>query len=180
MGRPPSGGPLPDAAAPAGVEIRPARRRDAAGIVDLRRDLAAEERFIRAETVDESVRDVRTGLGRTWRRDAASIVAVAGRRVVGHLAIVREPDPVTAHVASLGMGVAASWRRRGIGAALLAEAFRWARWAGVEKISLSVYPDNEPARRLYERFGLVEEGRLTGHSKKRDGYRDEVVMGRWL
>ncbi|HWC32914.1 MAG TPA: GNAT family N-acetyltransferase [Actinomycetota bacterium] len=180
MGRPPSGGPIPEAVAPAGVEIRPARRRDAAGILEVRRELAAEERFIRTEVVSESVRDTRARLARTWTREAASIVAVADRRVVGHLGVARELQPVTAHVASLGMGVTKALRRRGVGAALLAEAFRWARWAGVEKLALSVYPENEPALRLYERFGFVEEGLLTGHSKKATGYRDELVMARWL
>jgi putative acetyltransferase len=43
-----------------------------------------------------------------------------------------------------------------------------------------VYPDNQAARALYRKFGFEEEGRLTGHSKKRIGYLDEVVMGRWL
>jgi putative acetyltransferase len=80
----------------------------------------------------------------------------------------------------VGMVIAPEWRDRGVGSALLAEAFRWARWAGVEKISLSVYPHNDRALRLYERFGFVPEGRLTGHSKKSYGYDDEIVMGRWL
>lgn len=179
MARPPSGGPVPEAAAPSGVEIRPARGRDARGILDLRRELAAEG-LIRTERVSDSVRDMRVQLARTWTRESASLVAVAGGRVVGHLGIAREPHPVTAHVASLGMGVTSAWRRRGVGTALLAEAFRWAAWAGVEKLTLTVYPDNELARRLYERFGFVDEGRLTGHSKKAAGYRDELVMGRWL
>jgi putative acetyltransferase len=100
--------------------------------------------------------------------------------VIGNLGLSREPNPVTRHVASLGMHVAGDWRSRGVGSALLAEAFRWARWAGVEKLALTVYPDNDRARRLYEKFGFVEEGRLTGHSRKRHGYEDEIVMGRWL
>jgi RimJ/RimL family protein N-acetyltransferase len=67
-----------------------------------------------------------------------------------------------------------------VGAALLSAAIRWARWAGVEKIGLSVYPGNVAAIRLYQRFGFAEEGRLTGHSKKSYGYEDEIVMGLWL
>src|SRR5439155_24175266 len=76
--------------------------------------------------------------------------------------------------------VAAEWRERGVGSALLAEAIRWARDVGVEKVALSVFPDNGNARALYRKFGFVEEGRLTGHSKKSIGYRDEIVMGLWL
>jgi putative acetyltransferase len=50
----------------------------------------------------------------------------------------------------------------------------------VEKLELTVYPDNDAARALYTKFGFREEGRLTGRSKKAIGYRDEVVMGCWL
>ena len=50
----------------------------------------------------------------------------------------------------------------------------------MEKIALSVYPDNRGgAAALYAKFGFVVEGRLSGHSKKAAGYADEVVMGRW-
>jgi ribosomal protein S18 acetylase RimI-like enzyme len=62
----------------------------------------------------------------------------------------------------------------------MTEAFRWARGAGIEKLALTVYPNNQRALNLYKKYGFVEEGRLTGHSKKAYGYEDEVVMGRWL
>ena len=62
----------------------------------------------------------------------------------------------------------------------MGEAVRWARAMDVEKLALSVFPDNVAALALYRRFGFVEEGRLTGHSKKEIGYRDEVLMGLWL
>jgi putative acetyltransferase len=78
------------------------------------------------------------------------------------------------------MMVAPDWRGRGVGSALMTEAVRWARETKVEKLALSVYPDNEAALGLYRRFGFEEEGRLSGHSRKRLGYFDEIVMGRWL
>jgi putative acetyltransferase len=100
--------------------------------------------------------------------------------VIGSLSIARDDGAITRHVSSLGMSVDREWRGRGVGSALLAEAFRWARWSGVEKVTLTVYPENERALALYRKFGFTEEGRLTGHSKKSYGYEDEVIMGRWL
>jgi L-phenylalanine/L-methionine N-acetyltransferase len=144
-------------------------------------EVAAERRFIRTEEVTGTrARVARSRFRRPWTPERADIVAVADGVVVGHLGVGREEGPVTAHVASLGMAVLRSWRGRGVGSALLVEAFRWARWAGIEKLALSVYPDNEAALALYRRFGFVEEGRLSGHSKKSFGYQDEIVMGRWL
>jgi putative acetyltransferase len=161
--------------------VRPARPGDLRTFFELLRRVASEGRFIRTEVVPRSrLRSFRRQFRRSWTEEDASLVAVAGGRVVGHLHIGREEHPVNRHVASLGMMVARELRGRGIGTALLAEAIRWAGEAGVEKIALTVYPDNEAARRLYRRFGFQEEGRLTGQSKKRAGYQDEIVMGLWL
>jgi GNAT superfamily N-acetyltransferase len=57
----------------------------------------------------------------------------------------------------LSLGVVRVWRRRGIGAALLAATLSLARAAGHPALSLSVEADN-PARRLYERAGFVRGG----------------------
>jgi L-phenylalanine/L-methionine N-acetyltransferase len=180
-GRPAGGGPVPDAPPPPGVVVRPARPRDRRQIVDLIATVAAERRYIRTEEVDSArSRKQKEWARRSWTVDRANLVAVADGRVVGNLGMAREDGAVSRHVASLGMAVAPEWRGRGLGSALLAEAFRWAEWAGVEKVLLTVYPHNDRAINLYRKFGFVEEGRLSGHSKKSYGYEDEIVMGRWL
>src|SRR5437867_2396371 len=78
-------------------------------------------------------------------------------------------DPVTRHVATLGMFVVADRRSRGIGSALMAEAIRWARRHGVLRIELAVYPHNEAAIALYRKFGFDVEGRLVRHARKSYG-----------
>jgi putative acetyltransferase len=135
---------------------------------------------VRSEEVRHSVRTYRSRFRRPWTDREAQVVAVEGRRIVGHVYIAREEHPVTSHVATLGIAVAADLRGKGIGTALLGEAFRWARRVGIEKIVLSVYPHNAAAVALYRRFGFVEEGRLVGHSRKRHGYEDEVMMATWI
>ena len=181
MSRPPSGGPIPEIVVPPGVEVRPGTWRDARGLLDLLDRVGAEGRYIRSERVTpERARRIRRSLREPWTREAANIVAVSEDRVIGNLGIAREPSRETRHIASLGMAVIEEWRGRGVGSALLAEAFRWAAWTGVEKIALSVYPHNQRAVNLYKKFGFVEEGTLSGHSKKSHGYEDELLMGRWL
>jgi diaminopimelate decarboxylase len=180
-----SAGTTASAASPAaplvgGVEIRPATPRDAASFLDLYRAVAAEGGSIRTERVAGGIRRYRRRLRSSWTDREANIVAVAGDRVIGSLGITRDEHPVTRHVATLGMFVAEGWRGIGIGTALLNEALRWAGSVGVEKLELTVYPANAPARALYGRFGFVEEGTLARHSKKAYGYEDEVLMGLWL
>jgi len=164
-----------------GFVVRPALPKDAASFLDMWREVVAERRFVRSDSVRRSARYYRRRyFRRSWTAERVSLVAVSGGRVVGHLTADREEGSVTRHVASLGMAVARDWRRRGIGSALLNEAIRWARALGIEKLALSVYPGNEAALGLYRRFGFREEGRLSGHSKKSIGYMDEIVMGLWL
>jgi putative acetyltransferase len=178
---------LPDHGAPpasggeADFVVRPARPKDARSFLEMWRTVVAEKQFVRSETVSRSVAYYRRHyFRRSWTDDQASLVAVLGDRVIGHLNVAREEGPMTRHVASLGMAVDPDWRGRGVGSALMTEVIRWAREMGVEKLALSVYPHNEAALALYRKFGFKEEGRLTGHSKKSIGYVDEIVMGLWV
>ena len=165
---------------PAGIEVRPANARDARGVMGLVAEVAAERRFIRTERIASPPGEFRARLRRSWTADGAEIVALDGTIVVGHLGVAREAAPALRHVASIGMSVRRAYRGRGVGSALMAEAIRWAREVGVEKLSLSVFPHNAAAIALYRKFGFVEEGVFRGHTKKSYGYEDEVVMARWL
>ena len=165
---------------PEGVTIRLARPKDAGSYREFWAAVVAERRFVRSEQVRHPVRYYRRRFREPWTSREAQILAVENRRVIGQVYIQREEHPVTRHVASLGIAVAADRRGMGIGTALLTEAMRWAREAGVEKVILSVYPHNSAALALYRRFGFVEEGRLARHSRKSYGYEDEILMATWL
>jgi ribosomal protein S18 acetylase RimI-like enzyme len=117
---------------------------------------------------------------RSWGSDRVDLIAAADDRVIGHLTAAREEGTTCHHVASVGLAVAADWRGLGVGSSLMREAIDWGRQVGVEKLALSVFPHNQAAIEMYRRFGFVEEGRLSGHSKKSIGYVDEILMGLWL
>lgn len=167
-------------AKPPGIVFRPAEPRDARPFQSFWRAIVAEGRYVRTEEVDTPTRVYRGRFRGSWTDREAQVVALDGGRVVGHVFVQREVHPVTRHVATLGIAVAADHRGRGIGATLMGEALRWARSVGVEKIMLSVYPHNRAAIALYRRSGFVEEGRLVGHSRKSSGYEDEILMSVWI
>jgi RimJ/RimL family protein N-acetyltransferase len=108
--------------------------------------------------------------------NAAVFVAEDEGRIVGRLSIARDQHPASRHVADLGLMVAASHRRRGIGTALLRAAVEWARTSGVRKLELHVFPYNEAAIALYEGFGFVREGYRRAHYRRGDEYVDAILM----
>ncbi|HVF08304.1 MAG TPA: diaminopimelate decarboxylase [Actinomycetota bacterium] len=166
---------------PAGVTVRPARPADAGSYLAFWHAIVAEEGNVRTERVTGTARTYRRRFRHPWTDRTAQIVATdAGGRLIGHLYIEREAHPVTRHVASLGIAVAADARGLGVGSALMAEAMRWARLVGVDKVVLSVYPGNRAAIGLYRRFGFVQEGRLARHSRKAYGDEDEILMAAWI
>jgi RimJ/RimL family protein N-acetyltransferase len=158
--------------------IRPADPRDAAELVALAEAVGSEpEGWLISDSRWRSVGEERRYLRAVRKHpDAAVFVAQVDDRIVGRLSVARDPHPASHHVADLGLMVAAGARRRGIGFALLAEAVTWARRVGVRKLELHVFPHNEPAIRLYERFGFVREGYRKKHYRRGREYVDAILM----
>lgn len=160
------------------ISIRPAEGSDASELVALAAAIGGEPGgwLLTTETW-RPVSDERRYLKAVRRHaDAAVFVALDGDRIVGRLSLARDPHPASAHVADLGMMVAASHRRRGIGRKLLDEAVAWARGANVEKLELHVFPWNEPALRLYEDFGFEREGLRRRHYVRNGVAVDALLM----
>jgi RimJ/RimL family protein N-acetyltransferase len=165
------------------LRLRAADPADAAALVALASAVAAEpEGWLLADARWRSVADERRYI-RSLRRypHAALLVAETDQGLVGRLSIARDPHPASAHVADLGLMVAASHRRQGIGAALLASAEEWARAAGISKLELHVFPHNAPALALYEKHGYEREGYRRNHYRRPDGgLVDAILMAKLL
>ena len=160
------------------IAIRPARPEDAATLVALGSTVGREpEAWLLSTDGWRSVGEERRYLRALKRHpDAAVFVAEDDGAIVGRLSVARDPHTASRHVADLGLMVAASHRRRGIGRALLEQAVAWARDAGVSKLELHVFPWNEPALRLYEQFGFEREGLRKQHYRRGGEYVDVILM----
>jgi RimJ/RimL family protein N-acetyltransferase len=161
-----------------GFEIREAVPADAPGLVALARAVGDEPEgwLLSAEEWRGAAAERRYLRAVRRSPNAAVFVAEVPKGLVGRLSVARDPHPASFHVADLGLMVAADHRRRGIGRALLEQAVKWARANGIAKLELHVFPYNEPALALYERFGFVREGYRRRHYRRAGEYVDAILM----
>jgi RimJ/RimL family protein N-acetyltransferase len=164
------------------IAIRAAEPGDAPSLVELAREVGGEEGSWLLTTEEwRSVNDERRYLRAVRRHpDAAVYVAVDEGQTIARLSLARDLHPASRHVSDLGLMVASTHRRRGVGRALLEQAVAWARAAGVVKLELHVFPWNEPAIALYESFGFEREGLRRGHYLRDGEPVDAILMALWL
>ena len=161
-----------------GFVVRPADPGDAAALVDLGRRIGSEpEGWLISTSGWRSISEERRYLKAVRRYEHAAVfVAEAPEGIIGRLSVARDTHPASFHVADLGLMVAAEYRRRGVGRALLEQAVEWARSSGVHKLELHVFPHNEPAIALYELFGFEREGYRKAHYRRGAEYVDAILM----
>jgi putative acetyltransferase len=159
------------------IVVRRAEPGDAQPLVELAREVSGEEgAWLLTTSSWRSVVDERRYLRAVRRHpDAAVYVAEDGGEVVGRLSLARDLHPASSHVADLGLMVAASHRRQGVGRALLEQAVAWSQGGGIRKLELHVLPWNDPAIALYTSFGFEREGLRKGHYL-RDGVPVDAIL----
>lgn len=109
-----------------------------------------------------------------------SLVACVNGDIVGCLALWPESrSPRRKHAASLGMAVHDRWQGKGVGGELMAAAIELAdNWLNLSRLELTVFTDNEPAIRLYKRWGFEIEGTMKRYAFRQGQYVDALMMGR--
>lgn len=155
--------------------VRALRRAEIEPLLDLLDAVAAERRWIASEPPIPRDR-WREGFERNIDDDySVNLAAVdADDCLIGQLDARGRVD----RPAEIGMAVAEGWRGRGVGTALMQSCVDWARERGVHKLALQVWPHNDAAIRLYEKFGFEREGVLRAHYRRQNGELwDAVVMG---
>ena len=109
-----------------------------------------------------------------------NLVVCAGDEIVGELGLHTFPGrPRRAHAAQLGMAVRDDWQGKGAGTALMQAAIDLAdNWLNILRLELEVYADNEPAIRLYQKFGFMVEGTLHQFAYRNGEFVDALAMAR--
>ena len=135
-----------------------------ADLVFLRRDIT------RDDVVDEWVAGIVDG-------SVTTVLALAGKIVVGYATVHRSDLAWSAHVAELRVLLAEHVRRKGLGRRLTEQAFRIAIGLGLEKLTAQMPIDQTGATVTFRNLGFRPEALLRDQVKDRDGKkRDLLVM----
>ena len=101
------------------------------------------------------------------------------QKVVGSISIFRQTSARQMHVGKLGMAVHDDYQGQGIGSQLMAAIIDLAEnWLNLSRIELTVYVDNQPALKLYQKFGFVIEGTLRNYAFRDGDFVDAHCMAR--
>ena len=162
------------------VTIRAARVEDAEHIRAVETDIARTPGLLNAEPGEFPLEAYQATIGELGPA-GAYLVAETPDGLVGHAFLEPMQPRRRNHVRILNIAVRPGCSGKGIGSQLLAQLLDWAEARGVRKIELNVRAGNSAARRLYERFGFREEGRLRQRLRLPDGsYEDDLSMALFL
>ncbi|AYG66663.1 MULTISPECIES: GNAT family N-acetyltransferase [unclassified Rhizobium] len=157
------------------VEIRATRPSDAEAIAAI-----ANLPGFRAGTLRlpfQSVEETREWLEKP-APNSTRLVAEVNGQVVGNAGLNRLAGR-RIHSGNIGMGVHDDFTGCGIGSALLGALIDTAdNWLAIKRLELTVYVDNAPAIRLYEKFGFETEGQLRAFGFRNGEYVDALSMAR--
>jgi len=139
-------------------------------------DGVARERRYLAMLEAPPLEDIRSFTKRMMDAGLPRLVALDGDEVVGWCDLDVRLRETLKHSAILGMGVARSYRGRGIGMQLMERTLLQARQKGITRIELMVRVDNERAKKLYDKAGFVVEGLLRRYMRVDGEYYDGYLL----
>lgn len=107
------------------------------------------------------------------------LVALVDGKLVGNAGLHMTARRRRAHAAHIGMAVHDQYHNLGVGSALMAALIDQAdNWLNLLRLELTVFTDNEPAQRLYKKFGFVTEGTHVAYALRDGVYADVFAMAR--
>lgn len=160
------------------VTVRHARVEDAPILCAAEQEIARTPGFLVSQPDELSPQAFASLIAALTGGSGCYVVAEDQGRIVGHAFLEPMHLRAISHVFRLTIVVHQGHSGRGIGTAIMNALADWARRTReVQKVELMVRSTNSRARRLYEKFGFVEEGRYRNRIRLPDGvYIDDITM----
>ncbi|WP_247001964.1 GNAT family N-acetyltransferase [Halosolutus gelatinilyticus] len=161
-----------------GVEfvIRPAHHDDFDGLIEVIRDVTAEETYVVAETIAEQLLYEDTVTRHNSVASRVFFVATVDGDVVGWTHLDLPQVERVQEVAQQTVGVTSAYRGRGIGSKLLHRGIEWAEANGYRKVYNSIPVVNERALEFLTIHGWDTEAIRRNHYTIEGEHVDDVMM----
>jgi len=114
-------------------------------------------------------------LARLDKGELIDAVAEIDGKVIANSEVEKRSGPMS-HVGYLGIGIKKGYRGIGIGTQIMKILIQESKKAGLKILILAVMDTNKTARRLYEKMGFKEVGRISKGYCKNGKYIDDVRM----
>lgn len=101
--------------------------------------------------------------------------AVYDGKIIGDVSI-KKGGSRNPHVGTIGLMIDADFRRQGLGRYLLISILKIAKQKKYQIAKLLVFDDNVAGKRLYEKMGFIECGRIPRGLYRQKKYSDDVTM----
>ena len=162
------------------VNIRRASPKDAAAYARMMNETDVYSNLLQMPYADEESWRQRLAESSAPGKFDLSLVAEIDGEVVGSAGLHPVGPAIRRrHAMMLGISVAGHAQGKGVGSALMAAMCDYAdRWAGVLRIELTVFEDNQRAQALYRKFGFEVEGRHRAYAMRDGAFVDTLFMAR--
>lgn len=163
------------------IQIRGLKQEDVTEMLSFINEISKEETYIRLQgeqlTMDEEVRYVDDFIRRIGEGSAVKLLAFNGETLIG-VSDVYLKDKIEKHIGVFGITIRKEWRGKGIGQELMKKTIAEAtqKIKGLKIIELGVFANNPIAKKMYEKMGFVEYGRLPKGIKHRGEFVDHLYM----
>lgn len=160
------------------ITIRSIKWEDLDQVLDMINSLVDEEALIYRRTrVERSEEADWLGkrLARIDKGEIIDAIAEVDGKVVGNSEVERRTKDMS-HVGHFGIAIRSGYRGIGAGTAMVRTLVEESKKAGLKLIVLDRHETNEPARRLYEKMGFKETGRVPKGIYRDGKYTDLVRM----
>lgn len=109
------------------------------------------------------------------RGSLVALVAETNGRIVASSEVEKRIQfPEMAHVGVLGIAILKNSRGAGLGTALMESLLQLAKQIGLKVVILDMFATNTMARRLYEKVGFVEVGKIPKAIHRDENYIDLI------
>lgn len=157
------------------VDIRPMSRDDGPAVLAFARALPSHDLLFLPRDISQE-RVLSAWLTEIERGSFTSFVAMSGAEVIGCAAIVQDPMSFSRHVGELRVVTSTTVRGKGVGRALIEEAFAAALGLGLEKLSALMTADQHGAIQIFEELGFRAEGLLRNQVQEPGGAKHDIII----